>query len=78
MALVCSFERRKTGSADWVLRFRLNGKRHEMGLGGYPNLSLKLARELRDQHQKKAKEGIDPRVARNHIIQRKLKTWQYI
>ena len=63
------FRKRKTGSADWVLRFRLNGKRHEMGLGGYPNLSLKLARELRDQHQKKAKEGIDPRVARNHIIQ---------
>jgi integrase len=63
------FRKRKTGSADWVLRFRLNGKRHEMGLGGYPNLSLKLARELRDQHLKKAKEGIDPRVARNHIIQ---------
>ena len=28
------FRKRKTGSADWLLRFRLNGKRHEMGLGG--------------------------------------------
>ena len=43
------FRKRKTGSADWVLRFRLNGKRHEMGLGGYPNLSLKLAEEINDK-----------------------------
>ena len=30
------FRKRHLGSADWFLRFRLSGERHEMGLGGYP------------------------------------------
>ena len=28
------FRKRASGSADWFLRFRLNGDRQEMGLGG--------------------------------------------
>ena len=62
------FRKRTSGSADWFLRFRLHGARHEMGLGGYPTLSLKAARELRDQYVKLAKQGIDPRTARNRVI----------
>ena len=62
------FRKRASGSADWFLRFRLNGDRHEMGLGGYPALSLKAARELREQYAKLAKTGIDPRAARNRTI----------
>jgi len=62
------FRKRASGSADWFLRFRLNGDRQEMGLGGYPALSLKEARELREQYTKLAKKGIDPRTARNRII----------
>ena len=62
------FRKRTSGSADWFLRFRLNGNRHEMGLGGYPTLSLKTAREQRDQHIKLVKQGIDPRFARNRVI----------
>lgn len=62
------FRKRASGSADWFLRFRLNGDRHEMGLGGYPALSLKAARELREQYAKLAKMGIDPRAVRNRKI----------
>ena len=67
------FRKRASGSADWFLRFMLNGNRHEMGLGGYPALSLRAARELREQYAKLAKTGIDPRVARNRTISDNLK-----
>ncbi len=33
-----------SGRKTWVLRFQLNGKRREMGLGSYPQLDLKKAR----------------------------------
>lgn len=33
-----------SGRKTWVLRFQLNGKRREMGLGKYPQLDLKKAR----------------------------------
>lgn len=53
-----------TGSKSWVFRFQLDGKRRDMGLGAYPDLSLAAARdkaaELRRQHQ----EGVDPMQAR--------------
>lgn len=53
-----------SGSKAWVFRFQLDGKRRDMGLGAYPDLSLAAARdkaaELRRQHQ----EGVDPIQAR--------------
>ena len=62
------FRKRHLGSADWFLRFRLSGERHEMGLGGYPALSLRAARELRDQYAALAKQGIDPRSVRKRAV----------
>ena len=62
------FRKRNLGSADWFLRFRLSGERHEMGLGGYPALSLRAARELRDQYAALAKQGIDPRSVRKRAV----------
>ncbi|WGL16202.1 integrase arm-type DNA-binding domain-containing protein [Microbulbifer bruguierae] len=50
-----------TGSKRWVFRFRLHGKRPEMALGLYPDISLKRARELRDEARKYVAEDIDPR-----------------
>jgi len=62
------FRKRASGTSDWFLRFRLNAARHEMGLGGYPEIGLKAAREARDHYVKLAKQGIDPRQARNRVI----------
>ncbi len=42
----------------------INGKRREMGLGGYPDVSLAEARELVAKYRKQAKSGIDPILAR--------------
>ena len=50
-----------TGAKRWVFRFRLHDKRPEMALGLYPDVSLKRARERRDEARQYVAEGIDPR-----------------
>lgn len=51
--------RLRTGTR-WVFRFTLGGKRHEMGLGGYPALSLADARKMADRHRAVLQTGADP------------------
>ena len=58
------FIKRPDGGAQWMLRVSLGGKRREMGLGGFPDVSLKEARELATDYRKLAKQGIDPINAR--------------
>ena len=54
------FIKRPDGGAQWMLRVSLGGKRREMGLGGFPDVSLKEARDLATDFRKMAKQGIDP------------------
>lgn len=49
----------RTGTR-WVFRFTLGGKRHEMGLGGYPAISLADARRMADKHRAVLQNGADP------------------
>lgn len=50
-----------TGAKTWILRFMLNGKAREMGLGSCNEVPLKEAREKRTEYRKLAREqGIDP------------------
>ncbi|KEJ89811.1 tyrosine-type recombinase/integrase [Sulfitobacter donghicola] len=55
---------RDGGSRQWVLRVTVHGRRREMGLGGYPALSLKKAREVATHWRTMAKAGVDPVKAR--------------
>ncbi|TXI44069.1 MAG: site-specific integrase [Lysobacter sp.] len=56
------------GSRAWVLRVVVGGsssaslspRRVDVGLGGYPDVSLAEAREKARDHRRRAKEGIDP------------------
>lgn len=48
------------GAKKWVLRFTILGKRREMGLGSYPDVSLAEARDDASKYRKLAKKGIDP------------------
>jgi integrase len=48
------------GARTWKLRFQLNGKRRDMGLGPYPEIKLAKARELALEARRLAKNGIDP------------------
>ena len=54
------FIKRPDGGAQWMLRVSLGGKRREMGLGGFPEVSLKEAREVAADYRKMARQGIDP------------------
>ena len=47
------------GGAKWVLRYSLYGRRHEMGLGGYPAVSLKEARESAEKWNAVVRGGKD-------------------
>ncbi len=49
-----------TGSKSWVFRFQLDGKRRDMGLGPFPDISLAEARGNASAHRKQRHEGIDP------------------
>ena len=49
-----------TGAKSWVFRFQLDGKRRDMGLGPYPDISLAEARGKASAHRKQRHDGIDP------------------
>lgn len=49
-----------SGGRSWVLRIRVHGKRRDMGLGSFPDISLSLARDLARDVRAKVKQGVDP------------------
>ena len=49
-----------TGGRTWVLRMMIGAKRRSMGLGGYPDVTLAMAREAARVARTKVREGIDP------------------
>ena len=52
--------KRSDGGAQWVLRLTVCGRRREMGLGGFPNVSLKQVREDAIKWRALARAGCDP------------------
>src|SRR6516165_7764202 len=54
----------RTGTKSWVIRFQLDGKRRDMGLGPYPDISLAESRGKATDHRKLHHDGIDPLEAR--------------
>lgn len=53
----------QTGSRSWILRYQVAGIRKDMGLGGYPDVTLAQARELAREARIKLSQGIDPMEA---------------
>lgn len=54
----------RTGTKTWVYRFKLNGRRRDMGLGSVRDVTLAKARDLADQARKLVRDGVDPIEAR--------------
>lgn len=48
------------GSKYWRLKYRIGGKEKVLSFGTYPEISLKEAREKRDQAKKQLAQGLDP------------------
>ena len=56
-----------TGARSWVLRIMVGGKRRHMGLGGFPDVPLALAKEKARKAREKIAEGIDPITERSAL-----------
>lgn len=54
----------KAAGKYWRLSYRFLGKQKTLALGVYPEVSLALARQRRDQARKLLAQGIDPSVAK--------------
>lgn len=55
---------KSTGRRSWIYRYQLHGKRRDMGLGGYPAISLQRARELAGEARALVAEKKDPLAER--------------
>ena len=53
-----------SGARKWVFRFRLPGKRHDMGLGSAQEITLARARQLAAAARASVSEGINPLTTR--------------
>jgi integrase len=61
-------------AGKWILRIVIDGKRREMGLGRWPDVSIAEARETASEARKKLRGGVDPiqerraqRLRSNHL-----------
>uniref|UniRef100_UPI004038EE4D tyrosine-type recombinase/integrase n=1 Tax=Pseudomonas bambusae TaxID=3139142 RepID=UPI004038EE4D len=52
------------GTKAWHFRFSWHGKQPRISLGTYPEISLRDARDLRDQARTLVAKGLDPRLER--------------
>ena len=50
----------KAGRKSWVPRITIEGRRRDIGLGGYPSVSLAKAREKAGNHRAAIADGRDP------------------
>lgn len=64
-----------TGARSWILRTMVGLKRRDIGLGGFPDVPLKLARENARATREKIKNGIDP-VEERKALRAQLKSTQ--
>jgi integrase len=51
-----------SGKMSWLYRYRLGGKQEKASLGGYPDLTLRKARERRDELAAQVASGKSPAV----------------
>ena len=56
-----------SGTRSWVLRYQMNGRRRDLGLGAWPEVTLAMARERAIDARRQVAEGTDP-LAEKHKI----------
>ena len=59
----------------WVFRYTFAGKRRELGLGGYPIVSLTDAREAAEKFRRQIRDGVDP-IAHRREVKAKQQTFK--
>ena len=49
-----------SGTRSWVLRYQVHGRRRDLGLGAYPDVTLAMARDRASEARRLIVEGEDP------------------
>lgn len=63
----------KTGSKSWIMRYTLDGKPREMGLGSFATFTLAEARQRATAQRKQLADGLDPlEVKRVKVLARRM------
>jgi integrase len=69
------------GGRSWLLRYSVGSKRRELGLGGFPDVTLASAREAAREAREKVRAGIDPieqkRVLRSELSDARAKAMTF-
>ena len=56
-----------SGTKTWHYRYSINGKQERLVIGRYPDLSLKDARQVRDESASLVAKGISPKQNKNKV-----------
>lgn len=70
-----TFTLSKGGTATWVLRYAIGGRRKELTLGNYRDLGLAAAREKARAHRVAVDEGRDPAAEKQEQKTRAIAAW---
>ena len=57
----------ENGNGKWFLRYTIYGRRREMGLGAFPTVTLKEAREAASKWRRLVRDGKDPISERDKL-----------
>lgn len=63
------------GTAAWVLRYRYGGRRKELTLGNYPDITLAAARKLAREQRVVVDQGGDPATTKQEAKSRARDAW---
>lgn len=61
--------KRSRGAGKWIVRLVIRGKRREMGLGPWPDVSIAEARERAAEARRAVRDGLDPIAERAKLRQ---------
>jgi hypothetical protein len=67
-----------SGGRLWRLRYRHGGVEKLLAIGAYPDVSLKRAREKRDDARKLLADGIDPSAKRRADKEQQVNTFEAV
>ena len=59
----------ENGKKRWIQRISINGKQHNLGLGGYPAVGLAEARQRTQENLRAVREGRDPLQEKRDAVQ---------
>ena len=67
----------KSQNKKWIFRFTLNQRRRDMGLGRFPDIGLREARNRRDEARKLVAQGQDPIALRRRARAEQRVTFEF-